>query len=102
MTPPGSIRPSSAGRVTLWLILALSLAFRLWLVPHRWIGPDEGAHLMDGRLVLDGFLPGIDFIARQPFYSYILSGLLAVIGPHYTGIRFAAVLVSITISTSST
>src|SRR5689334_10052793 len=61
-----------------WLIaiLGLSLVLRLALAPGRWINPDEGAHLMDGRLALDGLLPIIDFNSRQIAYSYILAAFL--------------------------
>lgn len=81
--------------IWLLLILLVALALRLWIAPHRWIGPDEGAHLMDGQLVRDGLIPGVDFVSRQPLYAYLLSGLLVLIGPDYAGVRLVAVLLSI-------
>lgn len=73
-----------------WLIaiLGLSLVLRLALVPDRWINPDEGAHLMDGRLALDGLLPFVDFGSRQIAYTYVLAGLLRLTHDGYAGVRF--------------
>jgi 4-amino-4-deoxy-L-arabinose transferase-like glycosyltransferase len=84
-------------REGLWLvlILAIGLALRLWLVPGRWVNPDEGAHLMDGRLVLHGLLPVVDFDARQVLYTYILAGLIAVLGPSYQAVRVVVAIVTI-------
>lgn len=50
---------------------------------------------MDGQLVRDGLIPGVDFHSRQPLYSYILAGLLAVIGPDYASLRLVGVFISI-------
>lgn len=68
--------------IALALILLASLALRLVLLPHRWINPDEGAHLMDGRLLLDGLIPLVDFDSRQVLYVYILAGWLKLTGSH--------------------
>lgn len=95
MTGHESNHQARRERVSLWLILLVSLVARLLLAPHRWIGPDEGAHLMDGILVLDGLIPAVDFASRQPVYTYLLSGFLALVGPNYAGVRIVAVLVSI-------
>lgn len=52
------------------VLLLACLAYHAWLIESRWINADEGAHLMDASLVLDGLVPGIDFLARQPLYVY--------------------------------
>ncbi len=52
----------------LMLILAGGTALRLALLPMRWINPDEGAHLLDARLMLQGLVPLVDFGSKQPFY----------------------------------
>ena len=61
-----------SGFVINYLILTafflLSLMLRLWMLDKRWINPDEGPHLMDAFLTLQGFIPQIDFGARQMFY----------------------------------
>ena len=61
-----------SGLLTNYLILAafflLSLMLRLWMLDKRWINPDEGAHLMDALLTLQGYVPQVDFGARQTFY----------------------------------
>src|SRR5512146_89092 len=86
-SPPAE--PSRRAEVR-WLIgiLGLSLVLRLALVPGRWINPDEGAHLMDGRLALDGLLPFLDFGSRQIAYTYVLAGLLRLTHDGYAGVRF--------------
>jgi len=61
-------------------VLALALVLRLLLLESRWINPDEGAHLMDGRLILDGLVPSRDFIARQVFYVHVLAFVIKLAG----------------------
>ena len=78
-TRPGLSRGEG---IALAMILLASLALRLALLPHRWINPDEGAHLMDGRLLLDGLVPLVDFDSRQVLYVYILAGWLKLTGFH--------------------
>ena len=66
--------------VLLFTILFISLLIRLWLLDKRWINPDEGAHLMDAALALDGMIPKVDFGSRQPLYTYALAGFLKLFG----------------------
>ncbi len=73
----------------------MSLAVRLLLVSHRWVNPDEGAHLMDGLLILDGFRPIRDFSARQVLYSYAQAGWLALTGGGLIGARLLPILASV-------
>jgi 4-amino-4-deoxy-L-arabinose transferase-like glycosyltransferase len=91
---PGS--RSYRGELT-WLIaiLGLSLVLRLALVPGRWINPDEGAHLMDGRLALDGLLPFVDFDSRQIAYTYVLAAFLRLSHGSYEGVRLGLVVVTV-------
>jgi predicted membrane-bound mannosyltransferase len=49
------------------VIVLATLSFRLWSLDKRWINPDEGAHLMDAVLLLDGNVPGVDFESRPYF-----------------------------------
>jgi len=71
-------------------VFLVSLFFRLWLVDKRWINADEGAHLMDAVLVLDGKIPQVDFDARQPLYVYSSAGFLKIFGTNYvTGRLFS-------------
>lgn len=80
----------------LWLIAILIVGFliRLWLLDKRWIDPDEGAHLMDGRLVLDGLVPQVDYGSRQIVYVYIIAAILKIFGISYTSVRFFLPLIS--------
>ena len=68
------------GYLILLAVFVLSLSVRIWLLDKRWITPDEGAHLMDAVLALDGKIPEIDFASRQPFYVYANGDLVAKSG----------------------
>jgi len=69
--------------VILLAVFLVSLFFRLWLLDKRWINADEGAHLMDAVLVLDGKIPQVDFGARQILYVYSIAGFLKLFGTNY-------------------
>jgi len=80
------------------LVLTLGLvsfAVRFWLLEKHWINPDEGAHLMDAVLALDGNIPMIDYSSRQPLYTYSLAGLLHIFGLHYVSGRLLPFLCSV-------
>lgn len=76
-------------------LFAAALAVRLWFLEGRWINPDEGAHLMNGFLVLEGYVPGVDFHARQPLYGYFLGSFMKVVGVDYQAARLYPVLVTL-------
>jgi 4-amino-4-deoxy-L-arabinose transferase-like glycosyltransferase len=67
----------------LFLILATSFLIRLFLLPERWINPDEGAHLYDAKFILEGKIPFVDYGSRMPVYVYILAVFLKVFGASY-------------------
>jgi 4-amino-4-deoxy-L-arabinose transferase-like glycosyltransferase len=67
-------------KLSVFIIILFSVFVRLWLVGNRWINPDEGAHLMDASLVIDGYVPILDFHSRQPFYTYLIAGFLKIFG----------------------
>lgn len=43
---------------------------------------------MDGRLVLEGLIPGVDYVSRQPLYVYIIALVLKIFGESYIVGRF--------------
>ena len=67
----------------LFCVLCVSLAVRIWLIDKRWINPDEGAHLMDGLLVLQGKMPFVDFDSRQPLYVFVNAMVFKAFGSSY-------------------
>jgi len=72
--------------VLLAIILLAGLAIRLYILPLRWINPDEGAHLLDARLLLAGQTPVADFGSRQPFYVLVIALFLKLFGvSHWAG-----------------
>ena len=76
-------------------ILFAALAVRLIMICLRGINPDEGAHLMDARLFLEGLLPVVDYGARQPVYVAFLAGMLNIFGTTLSAGRLLPVLSSI-------
>jgi hypothetical protein len=66
-----------------FIILLISIVFRLMLLPDRWINPDEGAHLYDAKFALEGKIPLADYQSRMPLYVYILSFFLEIFGESY-------------------
>lgn len=85
---PGGDRWSRREIVLLGVILAVAFGIRAWLVPHRWINPDEGAHLMDGVLLLEGLVPGVDYSARQVLYVHLTALAVRVGGTDLFVLRY--------------
>jgi|GEM_PF-868934 len=79
--PRPTVSPETRTIAILLMVFLVSLIFRLWLLDKRWINPDEGAHLMDAVLVLDGKVPFRDFGSRQPFYTYVIAAAFSLLGP---------------------
>lgn len=85
-------------RAEAWLIAALlvvTLTLRLSNLGGHWIDPDEGAHLMDALLVHRGYVPEVDFVARQPLYVYVLAGFFWLTGVSLEAGRFFPVICSL-------
>jgi 4-amino-4-deoxy-L-arabinose transferase-like glycosyltransferase len=74
------------------LIVGAGLLLRIAILPFRWVNPDEGAHLMDARLLLEGLVPLVDYGARQPFYVLLLAGWVRVVGADHTWARVLPML----------
>jgi len=64
-------------------VFLLSLIFRILLLDQRWVNPDEGAHLMDAYLLLRGYIPHVDFGARQPFYVLVNAIWIKIFGVNH-------------------
>jgi 4-amino-4-deoxy-L-arabinose transferase-like glycosyltransferase len=71
-----------------FLLLFIALILRIFLLPRCFINPDEGAHLMDAKLLLDGYRPLVDFESRLPLYTFILTGFVKIFGSDYLLIRW--------------
>jgi len=76
-------------------VCILSLLLRIWLLDNRWINPDEGAHLMDAVLILDGKIPGVDFASRQPIYAFANAAVLKLLGVSYISGRLLPMTCSV-------
>lgn len=68
-------------------LFAFAGALRVWLARHAWVDPDEGAHLMDARLALEGRMPAVDYGARQPLYVYAYAWASRVLGASLMELR---------------
>lgn len=83
----------------MWLLLGIlllvALLIRIWALQGRWINPDEGAHLMSGRLAMEGMVPGLDWSTRQIMYVYIVGGFQELFGYGLTQGRMLATLATL-------
>ncbi len=70
----------------------LLILIGLLLISQRWINPDEGAHLADGKLLLEGNIPVVDFQSRQPFYVVQLALFLKIFGMSFVSGRLLILL----------
>jgi len=77
------MNPIKRQYIFLLVLSIISFAVRFLILGNHWINPDEGAHLMDAVLALDGKIPIIDYRSRQPLYIYSLAGTLHIFGLHY-------------------
>jgi hypothetical protein len=77
----------SAAVWILGLALGAGLVAQARLITTRWINADEGAHLMDARLTLQGMVPAVHFEARQPLYVYAYVPFLRAFGETYVSGR---------------
>jgi len=76
----------------------ISLGIRIWLMNMRWINPDEGAHMMDAVLILDGAIPSVDFASRQPVYAYSIAAVFKLLGVGYVSGRTLTMLLSLLVA----
>lgn len=83
-----STKPNRLPLLLLVAILIVGFLIRFWLLDKRWINPDEGAHLMDGRLILNGFVPMVDYDSREVAYVYIIASIFKIFGVGYITGRF--------------
>lgn len=79
-------------------VFLMGILVRFLLIPIRWINPDEGAHLMGGRLIVEGLIPVADYGARQPLYVYALALFNILAGPSYMVGRLLPVISSVGIA----
>jgi len=82
----------------LLIIIIVSLTIRIWLLDKRWINPDEGAHMMDAVLILDGAIPSVDYASRQPVYAYSIAAAFKLLGVGYTSGRTLMMLLSLLVA----
>lgn len=73
--------------VGLLFITFLFLIYGGLVIDDRWIDVDEGAHLADAKLLLQGHLPYVDYLSRQPFYVMQLGLFVRLLGMHYSSGR---------------
>jgi 4-amino-4-deoxy-L-arabinose transferase-like glycosyltransferase len=83
------------GYPTLFVVFLASLFIRLWLLNKRWIDVDEGAHLMDAVLALDGKIPLVDYLSREPLYVYSYAGFLKLFGTDFASARLLPAVCSL-------
>lgn len=75
-----NVRRESSGLIPIWIVFLGAVLLYAWLLTHRWISADEGAHLMDARCILVGQVPVADYGARMPLYCYVHALFQSVFG----------------------
>ena len=96
--PETSTKTKYKSYALLLVIGLISLAIRVWLLDTRWINPDEGAHMMDAVLIMDGAIPSVDFASRQPVYAYSIAAAFKVLGVGYVPGRILPMLLSLLVA----
>jgi 4-amino-4-deoxy-L-arabinose transferase-like glycosyltransferase len=81
--------------VVLAILVLGALVIRYLLLPLRWINPDEGAHLMDARFLIQGLMPIADYGSRQPLYVFIIAAFIKMFGVTLTAGRLLPLFSSI-------
>ena len=59
------------GLISALLAIAVAALFYSWILPNRWVTPDEGAHMMSAWRIHYAEVPQADYRSRQPLYCYI-------------------------------
>ena len=80
------------------LLCLIFLIIGLFMVNYRWINPDEGAHLADAKLLLEGKIPLVDYSSRQPFYVFLLAIFLKIFGMNCFAGRLLPIISSVGVS----
>jgi 4-amino-4-deoxy-L-arabinose transferase-like glycosyltransferase len=55
---------------------------------------DEGIHIYDAKLIIDGLIPFKDYFTREPYYIYLLSGFVKLFGANLFASRLLSVIAS--------
>ena len=80
---------------TILLLCLIFLIIGLFMLNFRWINPDEGAHLADGKLLLEGQIPCVDYSSRAPFYTLLTAVFMKLFGVSFLGGRVLPLISSI-------
>ena len=59
------------GLISVAMAITLATVLYTWILPIRWVTPDEGAHMMSAWRIHYGEVPLVDYRSRQPLYTYI-------------------------------
>ena len=76
-------------------ILLAAALIRIVLLHMRWINPDEGAHLMDAQLLMQGQVPVVDYGSRQPVYVFLIAVFLKCFGSTFGVARWLPLVSSL-------
>lgn len=77
------------------LALVAATAIYAWILPQRYVTPDEGAHLMSARRILFGEFPCVDYSSRQPFYVLVHAIPQIIFGQSLDAGRWVSVVMTL-------
>jgi hypothetical protein len=78
--------------LTLFSLIIIGFSLRLLGGLFGNINLDEGIHLYDAKLIVEGLIPFRDYMTREPFYIYLLSIFVKFLGPGLFTSRILSIL----------
>ena len=63
-------REKQVGLIPVIVVIVIAAMLYSWIMPQRWVTPDEGAHMMSAWRIHYGEIPLADYVSRQPLYTY--------------------------------
>lgn len=64
-------REKQLGLIPVLVVIVIAAMLYSWIMPQRWVTPDEGAHMMSAWRIHYGEIPLADYGSRQPLYTYV-------------------------------
>jgi len=80
--------------LSLVFVILLGFAARYYYAHVSGINLDEGIHLYDAKMLVDGFMPFRDYLTREFYYISTLAGMVKIFGAELSTSRLLSVATS--------
>ena len=84
-----SLRDMAKAKASIACVLILGFLIRIYLAELQWVDQDEGTLLNMANMIMRGYVPFRDFMAREPLLLYILAVAVKLLGPNLSAMRMA-------------